>query len=256
MAIGAALIVITDGVLVGIGGDLGAPFLMGGSIIGALASIGFYLFTMKVLARRRVPELRGSTVKEFLLGSALGAFFVLASVAIVVALGGYTIHWHPDEIATTLSLVIAVNIGAAVVEELVFRGLVLQAVEKLGGPWIAIAVSAALFGVVHILNPDATLWSAIAIAAEAGLLVGAAFVWRRSLWFVVGVHFAWNTTEGLLGIPVSGHRDFGLFVTDVHGADWLTGGAFGLEASLVPFTVGLILTALMIIAAVRRRQAN
>lgn len=253
-ALGAAAIVIADGVLVGVGGDLGTPFLIGGSILGALLSLGLYILTMRALAGRRVPELAGPVVRDVLLGLAIGVGFVTLSALIVAALGGYTITWNPSQQTATIATAVAVNFGAAVVEELVFRGLMLQAVERLAGPWIAIVVTALLFGGAHMLNPGASLWSAVAIAIEAGVLCGCAFVWRRSLWLVIALHFAWNVLESLLGIPVSGHREPGLWVTTVHGCDALTGGAFGLEASIIPVVVSLLLSAGLLLLARRRRR--
>ncbi|MEO7122815.1 MAG: hypothetical protein ABI400_06795, partial [Lacisediminihabitans sp.] len=64
--LGAAFISIFDGVLVGVGGDLGTPFLIGGSLIGALVALGLYILTMRALAGRRVPELRGSVIRDLL----------------------------------------------------------------------------------------------------------------------------------------------------------------------------------------------
>lgn len=255
-ALGAAMIVIADGVLVGVGGDLGTPFLIGGSLLGGVLSLGLYILTMRALAGRRVPELAGQVVRDVLLGLAIGAGFVALSALIVATLGGYSIAWNPSQQTATIATAVAVNLGAAIVEELVFRGLLLQAIERLAGPWFAIVVTALLFGGAHLLNPGASLWSGIAIAIEAGVLCGCAFVWRRSLWLVIALHFAWNVLESLLGIPVSGHREPGLWVTTVHGSDALTGGAFGLEASIVPVVVSLLLSAGFVLLARRRRKTQ
>lgn len=69
---------------------------------------------------------------------------------------------------------------------------------------------------------------------------------------MVGLHFAWNTCVGLLGIPVSGHPAAGVLTTRPTGPDLLTGGGFGLEASIVPIIVSLALAVPMLIAAHRR----
>ncbi|MGO2747305.1 CPBP family intramembrane glutamic endopeptidase [Microbacterium sp.] len=256
LVLGAAAIAIFYGVITGIGSEMSIPFQVGAALIGTAGSIGLYLLTMRVLARRRTPELRWADGREFLLGGALGAFFIIASVLIVAALGGYTVQWHPVDVFTTVMLAVAVHIGTAVIEELVFRGLALQVFEKYVGPWIAIAITALLFGGAHMLNPGASLWSGFAITVEAGVLIGAAFVWRRNLWFAIGLHFVWNTVESLFGIPVSGHRSPGLFETTVHGDAWLTGGDFGIEASVISVGLSLVLSALMILAARRRVAAR
>lgn len=252
--IGAVVIIAVDQVVRVAASGFGTPIRIIASLVSAALAIGIYVLTMRLLARRRSPELRGSVAREILFGAAVGAFFVVASLLIITALGGYSVQWHPIDVLNTVSLAIVFNFGVAIVEELAFRGLALQAIEKLGGRWVAIAVTALLFGGAHLLNANATLWSGFAIALEAGVLIGAAFVWRRSLWFVIGLHFAWNTLVSLLGIPVSGNRKPGLFVTTTHGPDWLTGGAFGIEASVVTVAVGVVFSTVMIVAAVRARR--
>ncbi|MDQ0613916.1 membrane protease YdiL (CAAX protease family) [Microbacterium sp. W4I4] len=254
--LGAVVIIAVDQVIRVAASGFGAPIRIVASLVSAALAIGIYVLTMRLLARRRTPELRGSVFREILLGAAIGAFFVISSVLVIAALGGYSVQWHPIDALNTVSLAIVFNFGVAIVEELAFRGLALQAIEKLGGPWIAIAVTALLFGGAHLLNANATPWSALAIALEAGVLIGAAFVWRRSLWFVIGLHFAWNTLVSLLGIPVSGSRKPGLFATTTHGPDWLTGGAFGIEASVITVAVGVVVSTVMIIAAVRTRRVT
>ncbi|MEU4596833.1 CPBP family intramembrane glutamic endopeptidase [Nocardia sp. NPDC023988] len=154
-------------------------------------------------------------------------------------------------VATVVSIV-AVQLGAAVTEELLFRGLLLQGLERLCGSWAALAITAALFGAIHMANPGATLWTGFAIAVEAGVLLGAAFLWLRSIWVAVGLHFAWNTTVGLLGIPVSGHASPGLLIAEPTGPELLTGGQFGIEGSIVPVVVSLLLAVPMLIAAHKR----
>ncbi|PZF66969.1 CPBP family intramembrane metalloprotease [Curtobacterium sp. MCPF17_047] len=261
MIIGTVLVVLTSAVFTAIGAESGPIGMALMALIGMAAGSAFYVLTMRVIARRRIPELALRTAsREALTGLGIGAAFVIVSYGIVLVAGGYSIDWAPRDVGKTLMLAIAVNASAAVIEELTFRGLLFQGIERLGGRergrWIALTVTAALFGALHIMNPGATLWTSLAIAVEAGVLLGAAFLWRRSLWFVIGIHFAWNVIEGLLGIPVSGHRDAGLFITTVHGDGLLTGGTFGLEASLVPVIVSLAIAVPMLTAAARQRPTE
>ncbi|NTW02788.1 MAG: CPBP family intramembrane metalloprotease, partial [Oscillochloris sp.] len=99
-------------------------------------------------------------------------------------------------------------------------------------------------GVAHILNPEATLWGALAITIEAGILFGTAYMFTRSLWFVFGLHTAWNFLQGpVFGINISGSNlvHESLLIPSIQGPDLLTGGAFGIEASLVAVLLGLAL---------------
>jgi membrane protease YdiL (CAAX protease family) len=116
-------------------------------------------------------------------------------------------------------------------------------------------VSAAFFGGVHIFNPGATLISSAAIAIEAGLLLALAYTATRSLWLPIGLHFAWNFTEGgIFTTQVSGGKVPGILETTLTGPELLTGGKFGPEASVV--AVGVCLTAALIFLIVTLRRGE
>ena len=170
------------------------PFLLL-PVLGAALAVVVYRVVMRFVARRRTPEIAARrAVPEALLGAAVGLGFVAVSAAVVTALGGYTFRVADVDLLAVVAPILAVTVGAAVTEELTFRGFALQALERLLGSWTALAVTALFFGLTHLFNPGATAWSALAIAIEAGGLLGAAFLWRRNLWFVIGLHFAWNAT--------------------------------------------------------------
>jgi len=256
-AIGIAAIVLVDAVFVNVGSGLGTAGTVISAVLGAVAAVLLYRLVMHRLARRATPELATSgALRQSVQGIALGSGFILASIGIVTLLGGFSLSWHPGDAGTAIALAIGVNVGAAAVEEIVFRGIAFQAIEKLfgagRGTWVALAVTALFFGGAHLLNPGATLWSGLAMSIEAGVLTGAAFMWRRNLWFVMGIHFAWNAVEGLFGIAVSGHRDPSLLYTVATGPTAISGGSFGVEASIIPVLISVALSVPMIIAARRR----
>lgn len=124
-------------------------------------------------------------------------------------------------------------------EELLFRGIAFRQLERLLGSWAALALTCAFFGLAHLGNPGATWFAAFAIAVEAGVLLGAAYMYTRRLWLAVGIHAAWNFTQGwVFSVPVSGgSAPEGLLRTSFPGPEWLTGGAFGLEASVPALVV-------------------
>jgi uncharacterized protein len=242
--------------LVGIAGVGGVSTLSSGgspvlAVVAAVAAVAVYWAVMRYVARRSTPEIAWARSGwEAALGVAIGVVFIAASMLMVITEFSFT--RASDNAVSTVASIAAVQLGAAVTEELLFRGLLLQSLERLCGSWVALAITAVLFGAVHLANPGATLWTGLAIAVEAGVLMGAAFLWRRSIWTVVGLHFTWNTIEGLLGVPVSGHASPGLLIAEPTGPDLLTGGQFGIEGSIVPFIVSLLLAVPMLIAAHRR----
>jgi membrane protease YdiL (CAAX protease family) len=144
-----------------------------------------------------------------------------------------------------------------VFEETLFRGILFRFLEEGFGSWIALTLTALFFGYSHWSNPNATLWSAIAIALEAGVLFGAVYMATRSLWVAMGLHTAWNFLQGtIFGVAVSGNGvpSDSLFQPIIQGNPWLTGGAFGIEASVIAVVLGLGLGSYFIVHAVRQKR--
>ena len=144
----------------------------------------------------------------------------------------------------------------AVGEEIIFRGVLFRWIDEKWGFWAAIIVSALLFGLIHITNPGGTLWSSVAIAIEAGLMLGAAYKWSGTLWLPIGIHWAWNFSQGnIFGFGVSG-QDAGasLFNARIEGSPWITGGSFGAEASVIAVVIGAAVSAWFIWQISRRKE--
>ena len=176
------------------------------------------------------------------LGIGLGYFCVVTGL--MALLGGYAVVGTGAP-ATELVSMFCYFCIVAVGEEIMFRGVLFRWIDEKWGFWAAIIVSALFFGIVHISNPGGTLWSSFAIAIEAGLLLGAAYKWAGTLWLPIGIHWAWNYSQGnIFGFKVSGQEAGGsLFHAQVQGSDWLTGGAFGAEGSVLAVAVGLLASA-------------
>jgi uncharacterized protein len=137
---------------------------------------------------------------------------------------------------------LVVLIGGAIQEEFVFRGIIFRKLESSFGSWIAIAISAILFGFIHLLSPTATLVGAIALVVSAGILFAAIYILTRSLWWATGVHLGWNFFEGpVFGVQVSGHVMPGFLSSSITGPEVWTGGSFGPEAGVAAiFIVGAV----------------
>ncbi len=139
-------------------------------------------------------------------------------------------------LSTAVSLVIL--IGGAIQEELVFRGMIFRKLERSFGSWIALVVSAILFGLLHMANANATLVSTIALIVSAGVLFAAIYILTRSLWWAIGVHLGWNFFEGpVFGSQVSGHIMPGFFSSVITGPIAWAGGGFGPEAGLASILI-------------------
>jgi len=197
-----------------------------------------YWLLVRFIERRKVTELAPrKLLTHSAVGWLVGTATLIVAAAAMAAFGAYRVQGLNTDVYLTGPLVV-LGLLPGITEEIVARGILFRVVEDGLGTWVALAISAALFGLGHMANPNATAWSSIAIAIEAGLLLGMAFAWTRSLWFCMGLHAAWNFTQGpLLGIPVSGFELKGLLVSTTQGPALLSGGEFGAEASILTVVV-------------------
>jgi uncharacterized protein len=159
-------------------------------------------------------------------------------MAASIATGLYDFSYHGPASAWRGA---SLALESGILEEVIVRGVVLRLVWRAFGPIVAFVVSGLLFGAGHIANPGATLFTTACVAIEAGVMLGSFYALRGRLWVSIGVHAGWNFTQGyIFGALVSG-GDFGASLatsTPRPGLPtWLTGGAFGPEASVPAFAV-------------------
>lgn len=243
---------VVQGLLKSIGGLFDNPLLF--TLLAVPAAFLAYWGYVRSVESRKPNEISviGSP-KEFGLGVLMGTGLFSVTIGIIGALGYYHItgmnRWGVLIDSLTLSVM------SGFLEELITRGIIFRIMEEWLGTWIALALSAALFGAMHLGNPNATLTSAVAIALEAGLLLGACYVLTRRLWLAIGLHMAWNFTQGgIFGVSVSGTGANGILRSTLSGPDILSGGAFGAEASVVAVVVCVTGFVFIILKARRKGQ--
>lgn len=230
----------------------GPGFVFGLLLI--LVMCGAYVAYVRLVEQRPTVEL-GATgaISDFSTGLLVGSGLFSATALILVLLGVWSIDGANSW--TTLIYPFAAAMGAAFIEEILFRGVLFRIAEESLGSWLALALSAVIFGLMHAFNPGATVVSIVAISLEAGVLLAAAYMYSRRLWLPIGLHFAWNFTEaGIFGASTSGHEAHGLLASRLTGPDMLTGGAFGPEASIVAIAVCLTVGITFLVLARRNNH--
>ena len=180
-------------------------------------------------------------------GIVVGAGTLSLAVLIAYVSGGLRFEWAGvDPAALTRSLAISFLIFAvaAASEEALFRGYILQTLNRSGLAWIGIGITSLFFGVVHMQNPGANIISTLDTVI-AGVWFGIAYLKTRDLWFVWGMHLIWNWMQGaVFGIEVSGMTDFvsASVLREVDlGPAWLTGGSYGIEGGIAS-TISLVVS--------------
>ena len=185
------------------------------------------------------------------IGILIGFLLFCALVAIAALFDVYTIV-GPGDTRELVKDLAGMTLSAAFLEELLFRGTLFRWIEAVGGSWAALILTSALFGLAHIFNANATWVSSLAIMVEAGVMLGGAYMLARNLWVPMGLHAAWNFTQGFIfDVPVSGNDMHGLVQAKLSGPVLLSGGSFGLEASMIGVVLSIPLGACMIYLAMR-----
>ena len=129
---------------------------------------------------------------------------------------------------------------AAMIEEVMFRGYILNNLMEYGNKYVALLISSVLFALIHGLNPNLSIIAMVNLAI-AGVVLGITYIYTKNIWYPVFLHVSWNYFQGpIYGFEVSGTEAKSIIMQEVSGNELITGGSFGFEGSI-------ILTVLMIV---------
>ncbi|HJW33503.1 MAG TPA: CPBP family intramembrane glutamic endopeptidase [Holophagaceae bacterium] len=195
-------------------------------------------------------QLNGRWVREAGLGVLIGGGIMLLGAGMLWAAGGVTWELHPLRSLRMVGTGFLVYVLVALWEENAFRGFVFQRLVEGMGVWPTQLLLALLFGMAHWNNPGmhgaTKFWATLDIALAA-LFLGLAYLRTRSLALPVGIHLGWNWVQGnVLGFGVSGTSEMHGWIRPVFQGkpEWVSGSAFGLEASIfgvVAVLIGIVL---------------
>ncbi len=229
-------------------------FRRSGIFLAALAGYWAYVHWHE---KRAVTELRVQPTR-LLLGGAGGAALVAAPIALLFAIGAYELELYRGFSAGLWGVAALIGI-AATLEEVLYRCVLFRVLEGAWGTVAALVSHALVFAVQHLENTadggvgDAT--TMLVSVTLLGLLWAGVFVFTRNLWVAAANHAAWNFTILLSGVPLSGIEDWRALAplaSRYAGPDWLTGGMFGPESSLVVIVSTTVAVVLLVRAAARR----
>ena len=218
------------------------------AIVGSIVLVAVYALAVRYGERRTVPELalRRAPI-DLILGLAVGGAAMVATVGALWGFGWVVIATKPID---GVALALRDSIRSGVLEELVLRLVFFRLLWRAFGVWPALVGAAVLFGALHLANPDSSLFAAACLIAGEGIGIGLYLITGR-IWAPIGMHAAWNFTQGwLFGAVVSGITEIGggpLVLRPASNAPaLLSGGGFGPEASLAALVVSLVGSAILL----------
>jgi membrane protease YdiL (CAAX protease family) len=192
-------------------------------------------------------------LRHFLLGSVIGIASLALATGIAAAGGGLRFSLSGQEVLgsvlQTLLVTAVLFILAALAEEAMFRGYPLQTMARANFAVVGVIFTSIWFASGHFLNPNFRYGLPLLNLILAGVWFSIAYLRARSLWFPLGIHWAWNWALGsLFGLPVSGVERFApnpLMKGFDLGPEWLTGGRFGIEGGIA-CTIALVISTIVI----------
>lgn len=206
-----------------------------------LIYLAYYLY-VRWIEKRPLAELSlPGWLAELGAGAGIGFILISAQILLLTIFGVYKV----EGIGFSMGIIeiLGLSVIAGFIEELIMRGILFRILEEGLGSWVAIVISALVFGFAHISNEGATVMSSVAISIEAGLMLALAYMYTRRLWLVIGIHIFWNfALGGVYGLTVSGVAARGWLHGQLVGPDWVTGGVFGLEGGISAIAACVILS--------------
>jgi len=237
--------------------DVGIANILAFVLITPIAYFSYALY-VRLIEKRELTELSLSNAfREFGLGFLIG-FGLFASVILILwLLGLYTVNGFEFILLSLLGALFGAFVSA-LAQELVFRAVIYRITEEWLGTWWAVSISAILFGLIHLSSAGATIFSTLAVALQAGVILAAVYTLTHRIWMALGLHMAWDfANDGVFGVGIAGQSGEslkGLFQASLQGPELLNGGKFGIEGSLIALVIVLLAGIAILRISMQNRQ--
>jgi membrane protease YdiL (CAAX protease family) len=191
-----------------------------------------YYYLFRLYDKRKITELSIKYLfKEMFGGFFFGFFTISLSIFILYILGYYqAISISTDHYSIKFFTVL---MFAALVEDLFHRGLIVRVCENWLGTNLTLVIAMLVEMQLHIYNPNTNLFS-LSLYLIWGFTMGMMFIYTKRIWLPFFFHLGWNFSQPFYGSNLSGLNDMGSIIqSKFNGPELLTGGAFGIENSII-----------------------
>ncbi|HDR7711440.1 CPBP family intramembrane glutamic endopeptidase [Bacillus thuringiensis] len=176
-------------------------------------------------------------MRKYLKGALIGFVFISTPVILLLLMG--SVKLQVQHITSTVIVGIVGSLVAFLIqgatEEIIVRGWLFPVLSVRSRIWIGIVVTSFLFGFLHLLNPGITILS-ISNIILVGVFAAFYVLKDSSLWGICAWHSIWNWAQyNVFGFAVSGMTMYStpLFKPVTTGSEFLHGGTFGIEGSII-----------------------
>lgn len=198
--------------------------------------LAFVIYYFRVKLDKMPIYTMGFSIKNRYFDIAAGFFFAWS----IIGLGFLILYFSRLIIIEDIRLNIydflygiGIFLIVSLTEEILFRGYILNNLMKVLNKYYSLLISAAIFAIIHLFNPNLAIIPVINLFL-AGILLGATYIYTKNLWFPISLHFFWNFLQGpVFGFSVSGINFKSIIDISFLGNEYFHGGNFGYEGSIL-----------------------
>ena len=177
---------------------------------------------------------------DLYLGLGLGAGLIAIGFLILFILGYLTVDGFTFPLGSIL-LYFMLFVIVSLHEEIMMRGYILNNLMQSMNRYVALSLSSLVFMTIHLLNPNVSFLSVVNLFL-AGIVLGIYYLHKSNLWLPIGMHLTWNFFQGpIFGFEVSGIETKSIINQSIRGNEFITGGSFGFEGSILATILILIM---------------
>jgi membrane protease YdiL (CAAX protease family) len=223
-------------------------------VVASFAVILVYKSFYQKYEKREISELSSKNlVKNISSGILIGTTLQCLTILVIYLFGNF--HIISTNSFSSIITPFAIAFSVAIFEEILLRGIIFRITEEKLGSYVSLILSGVIFGAVHLMNPSNTLLSSLCIGL-VGIIFGASYIYSRSLWLPIAIHFSWNFLQsGIFGAATSGNeKTNSLFNTQISGSELITGGDFGPEGTIQATLLWLIVAILLMVIITKQNK--
>lgn len=215
-------------------------------LTGTILSIGYVEEHVISDGSASLSDVKAWKILDIFKGVIFSSTVLISCVMVLVCIDAVKLQF--TQVGTGLIFYFISFSIVAVVEELVFRKFIYSQFLRVYQSWAAVFLTSLMFSLVHSLNPSID-WLGFVNLFLSGVLFSQLYILKMDLSIPIGFHLGWNFFQGpVFGFPVSGLSIDGIFAIEYRSADFVSGGLFGLESSII--TTAILFVVILLLACV------